>query len=193
MPRNSINLTEKVKVAIEELTKKGIKPSVRTLRKITGTGSNQTILKIMNDEYMNKNNIALVEDKLDASVSNAINKLVANKVASATVEINSLLSLEKEKNHDISNEYSELENENNLNIINLKHIEIKNAELLGELKTIRIQLENSLNELKSKNEQFNRLNIEYEKAKIRLEDLPSLRGEIVRLKDELRHIKTKRE
>ena len=190
MARETTITIAQVSAVALKLQAQGVKPTSRAVLAEIGYGSMGTILKLLQQWQSNQSNKSkVIENSIDPAIASAINNTLATRVQDAIAEVTIKLA-----NLQIETDNLILENEHQFDVIESQLIEqselqAQNATMAGRIQQIEIEANKTIAELSTERQTSEALRIALAKAELRLEVIPKIELEIIKLRTEVDALK----
>jgi chromosome segregation ATPase len=191
MARKSTLTYEQVATVADEMVIQGGKPTSRSVREALGAGSLTTILKFLQQwQGSQVRQSQGLDDTIDPAISRAISNQIATRVQTSTADAMSRLA-------DLQAELETLilENERQSAEIEAQAAEMiviqdQNATLAGRAQQIESDAARNIADLVSERQAAEAARVSLAKAELRLEAVPRIEAEIVKVSTELLSART---
>lgn len=185
MAREANITQEQVNAVADQLRGAGIKPTVRAVRDKLGTGSNATVMKLLESWKATQVKVAEVPVTLPVSLQRALVDYLAQAVAEQKAELGAELAEQKQVNADLA-----VENERQADDIEAVRAELEamrteRDSLLGRMVQQEADLRLVRGEVEQERAAAESVRTELAKAQLRLEALPRLESDLATARDEL--------
>lgn len=185
MAREANITQEQVNAVADQLRGAGIKPTVRAVRDKLGTGSNATVMKLLESWKATQVKVAEVPVTLPVSLQRALVDYLAQAVAEQKAELGAELAEQKQLNADLAIESERQADEIEALQAELDVMRTERDSLAGRV----VQLDSDLRQVRGEVEQervaAGAVRTELAKAQLRLESVPRLEADLVAVRADL--------
>lgn len=184
--RESSITYEQVASAADSMKAQSQKPTARNLREMLGAGSMATVLKFLQQWQSGQmRQSQAIDDTLDVSIVRAISNQILIKVQDAVSEsVSQLADLQGETDALITeNEKQAAELENRA--VELSSLQEQHSALAGRAEQLEDEIKRTATALLSERQALEGARVELAKAELRLEAVPKIEAEVIKLRLEL--------
>lgn len=185
MAREANITQEQVNAAADALRAAGIKPTVRAVRDKLGTGSNATVMRLLENWKAGQVKVADVPVTLPGPLQRALVDYLTQAVAEQKQELGAELAEQKQVNADLGVENERQTDEIEAQQTDLEAVRAENASLLGRLVQLEADLRLARAEAEQERVAAGDVRTELAKAQLRLEALPRLEADLMAVRADL--------
>lgn len=186
MAREETITAEQVAAAAEALKAEGIKPTTRSVREYLGAGSMATVLKYLQQWKAGQTRqTQAIDDTIDPSIARAISNQLAARVQEATAETTARLADLQAEIETVIAENERQAAEIEAQAIALSELQEQLAATTGRAQQLEADAARQASELAAERAAAETARVELAKADLRLEAVPRIEAEIVKVREEL--------